>query len=310
MSDAEYPTLEAAVGNTPIVRLRVLAPAGATVLAKLEGANPAGSVKDRPAFNMIATAERDGVITPGATLVEATSGNTGIALAAAAAALGYHLILVIPEGSSRERLDVMRAYGAEIVATDRAGGMELARDTASDLERTRGAIRLDQFANPANPAAHYVATAHEIVQQVGPALTHVVCPMGTTGTVTGISRALAELAPGVKTIGVQPAPGDSIPGIRAWPPEYVPAIFDGTHIAEVRHVSSERAIDITRQLAHREGLLLGVSSGGAAAIALDLAAEQVAEGKPGVVLFIAPDRGDRYISTGIFDPLGEGDAGE
>ncbi len=294
--NGEFPTIDQIVGNTPVVRLQRLAPAGATVLAKLEGNNPAGSVKDRPAFSMIAAAEREGRIGPGAVIVEATSGNTGIALAAAAAVLGYHFILVIPEGSSRERLDTMRAYGAEVVETPKDQGMEHARDVAAEIERDRGAVRLDQFSNPANPASHVDATAREIWEQTDGRVTHVVCTMGTTGTVTGVSRGMAALAPHVQVWGVQPAPGASIPGIRAWPQEYLPAIFDDTHMAGVRTVTGERAVETARELARREGLLLGLSAGGAAAVAIDLAAEN-----PGsVVVFVAPDRGDRYLSTGVF----------
>ncbi|MDN4473510.1 pyridoxal-phosphate dependent enzyme [Demequina zhanjiangensis] len=291
-----FPTLSEIVGDTPVVRLQRLAPEGTTVLAKLEGNNPAGSVKDRPAFSMIAAAERDGRIVPGDLIVEATSGNTGIALAAAAAVLGYRFVLVIPEGSSRERLDTMRAYGAEVVETPREQGMEHARDVAEQIERERGAVRLDQFSNPANPASHVDATAREIWEQTHGRVTHVVCTMGTTGTVTGVSRGMAALAPHVKVYGVQPAPGASIPGIRAWPQEYLPAIFDDTYLAGVREVSGERAIETARELARQEGLLLGLSAGGAAAVALELASEN-----PGsVVLFVAPDRGDRYLSTGVF----------
>ncbi|WP_084075593.1 pyridoxal-phosphate dependent enzyme [Demequina sp. NBRC 110052] len=291
-----FPTLADLVGGTAVVRLQRLAPQGSTVLAKLEGDNPAGSVKDRPAFSMIAAAERDGRIAPGSLIVEATSGNTGIALAAAAAVLGYRFVLVIPEGSSRERIDAMRAYGAEVVETPKDLGMEHARDVAEEIERDRGAVRLDQFSNPANPASHVDATAREIWEQTHGRVTHVVCTMGTTGTVTGVSRGLAAITPHVKVYGVQPEPGESIPGIRAWPQEYLPAIFDDTHLAGVRTVSAERAVATARDLAKREGLLLGLSAGGAAAIAIDLAVEE-----PGsVVLFVAPDRGDRYLSTGVF----------
>jgi len=291
-----FNTVDQLVGNTPLVRLRRLAPEHAIVLAKLEGNNPAGSVKDRPAFAMIAAAERDRRITPGSVIVEATSGNTGIALAAAAAAFGYHLVLVIPAGSSRERADAMRAYGAEVVETDRERGMEYARDVADQIERDRPAVQLDQFSNPANPRSHYDTTAREIWEQTAHTVTHVVCAMGTTGTVTGTSQAFAEFAPHVAVVGVQPAPGESIPGIRAWPPEYMPAVYDDSAIAEVRTVSSERAIGTARELARREGLLLGPSSGGAAAVAIDLANEN----PDSVVVFIAPDRGDRYLSTGVF----------
>lgn len=293
-----YPTVSDIIGGTPMVQLQRLAPATATVLAKLEGANPAGSVKDRPAFAMIDAALRDGLIRAGDTVIEATSGNTGIALAAAAAALDVNMVIVIPAGSSTERLDAVRAYGAELIETDKRGGMELARDEAERIAHDRNAFQIDQFSNPANPAIHATTTAHEIWEQSHERVTHVVATMGTTGTVTGMAREFASLAPHVQVIGVQPAPGDSVPGIRAWPPEYLPRIFDPTHIAEVRHITSARAIDMTRRLARKEGLLLGPSSGGAAAIALDVATEN-----PGsVVTFIAPDRGDRYLSTGIFTP--------
>ncbi|MDN4475739.1 cysteine synthase CysM [Demequina sp. SYSU T00192] len=296
------PTIADLVGRTPVVRLqRLPVDGGGMVLAKLEGDNPAGSVKDRPAFSMIAAAEQDGRIAPGATLVEATSGNTGIALAAAAAVKGYRMILVMPAGSSRERSLSMTAYGAEVVETDKEGGMELARDTAEQISRDTGAVRLDQFANPANPRAHELATGPEIWEQTQGTVTHVVSSMGTTGTVTGLSRGLHAIAPRVRVIGIQPAPGAAIPGIRAWPPEYLPRVFDPTHIAEVRTVTQERAVETTRALARREGLLVGMSSGGAAAIALEIAAEE-----PGsTVVFIACDRGDRYLSTPLFDTAGE-----
>ncbi|WP_062318305.1 cysteine synthase CysM [Demequina maris] len=296
------PTIADLVGRTPVVRLQRLPVAGGgMVLAKLEGDNPAGSVKDRPAFSMIAAAEQDGLIAPGATLVEATSGNTGIALAAAAAVKGYRMILVMPAGSSRERSLSMTAYGAEVVETDKEGGMELARDVAEQISRDTGAVRLDQFANPANPRAHELATGPEIWEQTQGTVTHVVSSMGTTGTVTGLSRGLHAIAPHVRVIGIQPAPGAAIPGIRAWPPEYLPRVFDPTYIAEVRTVTQERAVDTTRALARREGLLVGMSSGGAAAIALEIAAEE-----PGsTVVFIACDRGDRYLSTPLFDAAGE-----
>jgi len=291
-----YPYLADAVGNTPIVRLTRLEPEGTVVLAKLEGANPAGSVKDRAAFAMIEAAQASGAITEGAEVVESTSGNTGIALAAAAAAFGLHMVITMPEGTSQERLDIMRAYGAEVILTPKDGGMEGARDHAEAIAAERGALLLNQFANPANADVHYRVTAREAWDQTRGTITHLVCAMGTTGTVTGTSRAFAEFAPHVRVIGVEPAPGESVPGIRAWPPEYVPAIFDGTAIAEVRTVSGQRAIETAQELARAEGLLLGPSSGGAAAIALDIASES-----PGaVVVFIAPDRGDRYLSTGIF----------
>jgi len=295
---SRYPTVDAVVGGTPLVRLQRMAADtnGSLVLAKLEGNNPAGSVKDRPAFAMVAAAEANGLLSPGATLVEATSGNTGIALAAAAAVKGYHMILVMPAGSSQERFATMRAFGAEIVETDRERGMEYARDVAESIAHDRGALRLDQFANPANPDSHEATTGPEIWEQTGGTLTHMVSSMGTTGTITGLSRALKRLSADVSIIGVQPAEGSKIPGIRAWSPEYLPQIYDATHIDEIRTVSSDRAIHTTRELARREGLLVGVSAGGAAAIALDVAAQH-----PGsTVAFIACDRGDRYLSTGLF----------
>ncbi|WP_062208190.1 cysteine synthase CysM [Demequina oxidasica] len=296
---SRYATVESVVGNTPLVRLQrlVSGDGGSLVLAKLEGNNPAGSVKDRPAFAMIAAAEAAGALLPGATLVEATSGNTGIALAAAAAVKGYRMILVMPAGSSRERFSTMRAYGAEIVETDRDRGIEHARDVAEQIASEQSALRLDQFANPANPAVHQATTGPELWQQTGGTLTHVVSSMGTTGTITGLSKSLKTLSPQVKVIGVQPAPGSQIAGIRAWSPGYLPAIYDPTHIDEIRTVSQERAVATTRDLARHEGLLLGVSSGGAAAIALDIARENAGA----TVAFIACDRGDRYLSTGIFD---------
>lgn len=300
-NSGEYPSVAEVVGATPVVRLQRLAPAHSTVLAKLEGANPAGSVKDRAAFAMIGAGLRAGTISPGDHLIEATSGNTGIALAAAAAVLDVRMTIVMPRGASAERRGAILAYGAELVETDRDGGMELARDTAAQIVDERGAHHIDQFSHPSNPGAHYEVTAREIWDQSRQRVSHVVSAMGTTGTVTGLSRAFAEIAPNVRVIGVQPAPGDSVPGIRTWPPEYVPRIYDGTHVAEIRHVSADAAMTMTRRLARSEGLLLGPSSGGAATVALDLARENTGA----VVLFIAPDRGDRYLSTGIFADSGD-----
>lgn len=295
-TDGGFPTVDQIIGVTPVAQLQRLAPDSATVLAKLEGANPAGSVKDRPAFAMIAAALRDGRVAPGDTIVEATSGNTGIALAAAAAVFDLRMVIVMPAGSSAERLDSVRAYGAELLETDQDGGMELARDEAARIAVERGAYQIDQFSNPDNPLVHFETTAQEIWEQSQGRVTHVVASMGTTGTLTGVSRAFAAIAPDVKVVGVQPAEGDSVPGIRAWPVEYLPAIYDDTHVSEVRRVTRDRAIEVTRELASREGLMLGPSSGGSAAIALDLAHEN-----PGaVIVFIAPDRGDRYLSTGLF----------
>jgi S-sulfo-L-cysteine synthase (O-acetyl-L-serine-dependent) len=293
----EFPTLADVIGNTPVVRLVRLAPANSIVLVKLEGANPAGSVKDRPAFAMVADAEASGRITPGDVLVEATSGNTGIALAAAAAAYGYGMVLVMPENASKERIGLMAAYGARIVLTPKDVGMEGARDEAARIAADEGAIELNQFANPANPAAHYRDTAREIWEQSHHRITHFVSSMGTTGTITGVSHALKELNPNVRIIGVQPAPGESVPGIRAWPKEYLPSIFDPSAVDETREVSAARAVEVTKELARVEGLALGPSSGGAVAIANDIAAEN-----PGaVVVVIAPDRADRYLSTDLFN---------
>lgn len=287
------------MGATPLVRLQRLAgrAGGSLVLAKLEGNNPAGSVKDRPAFAMIAAAQSQGLVQPGGTLVEATSGNTGIALAAAAAVKGYRMVLVLPAGSSQERYAAMRAYGAEVVQTDQDLGMEHARDVAQTIATERSALLLNQFANPANPASHAAATGPELWQQTGGTLTHVVSAMGTTGTITGLAQSLKGYSADVTVIGVQPAPGAQIPGIRAWSPEYVPTIYDPTHIDEIRTVSRARAVSTTRDLARHEGLLLGMSSGGAAAIALDVAHQSAGA----TVAFIACDRGDRYLSTGLFD---------
>jgi len=297
VTEDDFPTLADVIGNTPVVRLARLAPAGATVLVKLEGANPAGSVKDRPAFAMVADAEASGRIAPGDALVEATSGNTGIALAAAAAAFGYRITLVMPEGASRERVGLMAAYGARIVLTPVGVGMEGARDESARIAREEGALELNQFANPSNPASHYRATAHEIWEQSHGRITHFVSSMGTTGTITGVSHALKELNSAVRIIGVQPGPGESVPGIRAWPPEYLPSIFDPAAVDETREVTGARAVAVTKELARVEGLALGPSSGGAVAIALDVAAEN-----PGsVVVVIAPDRADRYLSTDLFD---------
>ena len=297
MTDEPFPTLADVIGGTPVVRLARLAPPDATVLVKLEGANPAGSVKDRPAFGMLSDAAAAGLIAPGDLLVEATSGNTGIALAAAAAAFGYRLVLVMPENASRERVGLMGAYGARIVLTPKEAGMEGARDEANRIAQAEHAIQLNQFANPANPAAHYRGTANEIWEQSLGLITHFVSAMGTTGTIMGVSRAFRERGAGVRIVGVQPGAGESIPGIRAWPRDYLPAIFDPTAIDDVREVSSARALETMRSLAREEGLALGPSSGGAIAIAIDVAAEN-----PGsVVVVVAPDRADRYLSAGLFD---------
>lgn len=293
----DYPTLEAFVGNTPLVRLQRLVGAGSnTVLVKLEGNNPAGSVKDRPALAMIRHAEQRGDISPGDTLIEATSGNTGIALAMTAAIKGYHLLLIMPENMSLERRAVMKAYGAEIVLVSREQGMEGARDLAQQMQAEGRGRVLDQFANPDNPNAHYESTGPEIWRDTGGRVTHFVSAMGTTGTIMGTGRYLREQNPAVRIVGVQPTEGSSIPGIRRWPPEYLPGIFDPTGVDQVIDIDQQAAEDTTRALAAREGIFCGISSGGAVAAALELS-RQV---ENAVIVTIICDRGDRYLSTGVF----------
>lgn len=294
-----YPTVADTIGRTPLVRLQRLAAGagdGTTVLAKLEGNNPAGSVKDRPALLMISRAEERGDITPGDTLIEATSGNTGIALAMAAAIKGYRMILVMPDDLSVERAQTMKAYGAELVLTPRAQGMEHARDLADSMQRAGDGLVLNQFANTDNPLAHYRTTGPELWTATAGRLTHFVSSMGTTGTITGTARYLKEQNPGIQVIGVQPEAGSRIPGIRKWPQEYLPKIYDPTNIDEVRCVSQVRAEETTRELARQEGIFAGISSGGAAAVALEVASEV----SGATVAFIVCDRGDRYLSTGVF----------
>lgn len=298
---SNYPTIEEAVGRTPLVRLQRLGaaengPRGNVVLAKLEGNNPAGSVKDRPALSMIRRAEERGEIRPGDTLIEATSGNTGIALAMAAAIRGYRIVLVMPEDLSIERAQTMKAFGAELVLTPRSGGMEYARDLASKMAGQGKGLVLDQFANADNPRIHYETTGPELWEQTGGRITHFVSAMGTTGTITGVARLLKERNPQVRIVGAQPADGARIPGIRKWPPEYQPAIFEPALIDELVQVPQEEAEDMTRQLARTEGILGGISSGGAAWVALQLAARL--EGA--TIVFVVCDRGDRYLSTGVF----------
>ncbi|HPT49558.1 MAG TPA: cysteine synthase CysM [Accumulibacter sp.] len=294
-------TLENHVGDTPLVRLQRLPGAavvarGNVILAKLEGNNPAGSVKDRPALSMISRAEQRGDIAPGDTLIEATSGNTGIALAMAAAVRGYRMILVMPENQSVERRQTMRAFGAELVLTPKDGGMELARDVAERLRNEGRGIILDQFANPDNPLAHYEGTGPELWRQTDGRITHFVSSMGTTGTIMGVSRYLKEQNPGVCIVGCQPEEGSQIPGIRKWPEAYLPAIFDRARVDRVESVSQGDAEEMTRRLAREEGIFAGISSGGAVAVALRLA-EELANA---VVVTIVCDRGDRYLSTGVF----------
>ena len=292
-----YPSIENFVGNTPLVKLkRIPGETSNVILAKLEGNNPAGSVKDRPALSMIVHAEARGDIKPGDTLIEATSGNTGIALAMAAAVRGYKMILVMPDNQSMERRQTMHAYGAELVLTPKEGSMELARDTAEKLRAEGKGIILDQFANPDNPLAHYEGTAPEIWRDTQGRLTHFVSSMGTTGTIMGCSRYFKEQDPGIQIIGVQPEEGAQIPGIRKWPPAYLPKIYDGKNVDRLEYVSQADAEEMTRRLAREEGIFCGISSGGALAVALRVS-QQV---ENAVIAFIVCDRGDRYLSTGIF----------
>ena len=296
-----YKTLEDYVGATPLVRLKRLPRAnlqarGNVILAKLEGNNPAGSVKDRPAFSMIRHAEKRGEIKPGDTLIEATSGNTGIALAMAAATGGYRMLLVMPENQSIERRQTMRAYGAELVLTPKDGGMELARDVAEKLRDDGRGIILDQFANPDNPLAHYEGTGPEIWRETEGRVTHFVSSMGTTGTIVGVSRYLKEQNKGVCIVGCQPEPGSQIPGIRKWPEAYLPKIYERSLVDRVESVSQAEAEEMARRLACEEGIFAGISSGGAIAVALRLASEV----ENATIVTIVCDRGDRYLSSGVF----------
>ena len=292
-----YKTIEQTVGNTPLVELQRMAKAsGNVVLVKLEGNNPAGSVKDRPALSMVAQAEKRGTIKPGDTLIEATSGNTGIALAMAAAMRGFRMILVMPEHLSLERRQTMSAFGAEIVLTPQKGGMELARDTAERMRDAGEGIILDQFANPDNPLAHYEGTGPEIWRDTGGRITHFVSSMGTTGTIMGVSRYLKEQNPAIVIIGCQPDEGSQIPGIRKWPEAYMPKIFDRNRVDRIESVSQADAEATARRLAREEGIFVGISSGGACAVALRIADEV----RNATIVFVACDRGDRYLSSGVF----------
>jgi len=293
----DFPTIERFVGNTPLVRLqRLPGRIRNAVLVKLEGNNPAGSVKDRPAVSMIRYAEERGQIRPGDTLIEPTSGNTGIALAMAAAIKGYRMILVMPDHMSAERRAQMRAYGAEILLTPKEGGMEAAIDLARKMVAEGRGLMLDQFSNPDNPRAHYEGTGPEIWRDTAGSVTHFVSSMGTTGTLMGVSRYLKEQNPAVQIIGVHPAEGASIPGIRRWPEAYTPKIFEPARVDRILEVSQQEAEDTTRALAAREGLFVGISAGGAVAAALRLDREL----ERAVIVTIAPDRGDRYLSTNVF----------
>jgi cysteine synthase B len=292
-----YPSIENFVGNTPLVRLkRIPGMTTNVLLAKLEGNNPAGSVKDRPALSMIVHAEQRGEIKPGDTLIEATSGNTGIALAMAAAMKGYRMILVMPENQSVERRQSMRAFGAELVLTVKEGGMELARDTAQDLRKAGRGFILDQFSNPDNPLAHYQGTAPEIWRDTGGKITHFVSSMGTTGTIMGCARFFKEQNPNVQIIGVQPEEGAQIPGIRKWPEAYLPTIYHPQNVDSIELVGQADAEEMTRRLAREEGIFCGISSGGALSIALRVSQQL----ENAVIAFIVCDRGDRYLSTGVF----------
>ncbi|GAB4297304.1 MAG: cysteine synthase B [Thiohalomonadaceae bacterium] len=293
----DFPTLESFVGNTPLVRLqRLPGNTSNTLLVKLEGNNPAGSVKDRPALSMIHRAEARGQIKPGDTLIEATSGNTGIALAMAAAIKGYRMVLIMPENMSLERRAAMAAYGAELVLVSKEASMEGARDLADQMQREGKGIVLNQFGNPDNPQAHYEGTGPEIWRDTHGKVTHFVSAMGTTGTIMGTSRYLKEQNPAIQIVGVQPAEGASIPGIRRWTPEYLPTIFEAARVDRTIDIGQREAEETTRALAAREGIFAGVSSGGAVAAMLQLSQEV----ENAVIVGIICDRGDRYLSTGVF----------
>ncbi len=297
----KYPTIEDAIGRTPLVALQRIGAQenqrrGNVVLGKLEGNNPAGSVKDRPALSMIRRAEERGDIRPGDTLIEATSGNTGIALAMAAAIKGYRMVLIMPEDLSIERAQTMKAFGAELVLTPKSGGMEYARDLAENMQREGKGRVLDQFANEDNPRIHFETTGPEIWEQTRGQVTHFVSAMGTTGTITGVSRFLKEKNPQVRIIGAQPSEGSRIPGIRKWPQEYLPRIYDPTHVDELVYVSQSDAEEMCRRLAREEGIFAGISAAGACWVAQQIA-QQV---ENATIVFIVCDRGDRYLSTGVF----------
>ena len=292
-----YSTIENFVGNTPLVKLkRIPGNSSNVLLGKLEGNNPAGSVKDRPALSMIVRAEQRGEIKPGDTLIEATSGNTGIALAMAAAMRGYKMILVMPENQSMERRQTMRAFGAELVLTSKEGSMELARDTAEKLRDQGRGIILDQFANPDNPLAHYEGTAPEIWRDTQGGITHFISCMGTTGTIMGCSRYFKEKNPNIQIIGAQPEEGAQIPGIRKWPEAYLPKIYNPRSVDKLENVGQQDAEEMTRRLAREEGIFCGISSGGALAVALRVS--QTVQNA--TIVFVVCDRGDRYLSTGVF----------
>jgi len=292
-----YPTIEDTVGGTPLVRLqRIPGETTNTILGKLEGNNPAGSVKDRPAMNMIREAENRGAISPGATLIEATSGNTGIALAMAAAVKGYALKLIMPSNQSEERKGAMRAFGAELIDVTPEQGMEGARDLALRLQAQGEGLVLNQFANPDNPGGHYATTGSEIWKQTGGRVTHFISSMGTTGTIMGVSRFLKQQNPDIQIVGLQPTDGSQIPGIRRWPAAYLPDIYQAERVDRVMDISQAESEEMMRRLAREEGLFAGVSSGGAITAALRLSAEV----EKATIVAIICDRGDRYLSTGVF----------
>ncbi len=296
-----YKTLEDAIGHTPLVRMQRLpgdlgAARGNVILGKLEGNNPAGSVKDRPAISMIKRAEERGEIRPGDVLIEATSGNTGIALAMAAAIRGYRMVLIMPEDLSIERVQTMKAFGAELILTPRSGGMEYARDLAEQMQRQGKGRVLDQFANADNPRAHYETTGPEIWDDTQGRVTHFVSAMGTTGTITGVSRYLKEKTPAVRIVGAQPAEGSRIPGIRKWPEAYLPKIYEPAAVDELVLVSQADAEHMARRMAREEGLFAGISAAGACWVALQIA-QRV---ENATIVFVVCDRGDRYLSTGVF----------
>jgi cysteine synthase B len=297
----KYPTIEDAIGQTPLVALQRIGAdehraRGNVLLGKLEGNNPAGSVKDRPAMSMVRRAEERGEIKPGDTLIEATSGNTGIALAMAAAIKGYRMVLIMPEDLSIERAQTMKAFGAELILTPKSGGMESARDLAERMQAEGKGRVLDQFANIDNPRIHFETTGPELWQQTAGRITHFVSSMGTTGTITGVSRFLKEKNPAVRIVGAQPSEGSRIPGIRKWPAAYLPKIYDATHVDELVLVSQRDAEDMCRRLAREEGIFAGVSAAGACWVAMQVA-QQV---ENATIAFIVCDRGDRYLSTGVF----------
>ena len=297
----KYPTIEDAVGKTPLAALQRIGVAdnlkrGNVFLGKLEGNNPAGSVKDRPALSMIARAEERGEIRPGDTLIEATSGNTGIALAMAAAIKGYRMVLIMPEDLSIERAQTMKAFGAELLLTPKSGGMEYARDLAENMQREGKGRVLDQFANADNPRIHYETTGPEIWEQTGGRVTHFVSAMGTTGTITGVSKFLKEKNPAIRIIGAQPSEGSRIPGIRKWPQEYLPRIYEPSAVDELVYVSQDDAEEMCRRMAREEGIFAGISAAGACWVAQEIAKKV----ENATIVFIVCDRGDRYLSTGVF----------